>query len=202
MSRDVGDPGDPPPRHSPHPIPVIPIWRGFELFFFIPSNARDPYNLEECLRKTTATICFPIPGDARDLVDPGDVWPPCPYPRFYPISPKVTQCHPRFSLGEPSIFTFSPKLNPASPRLSLNIFGLARSQQLVARSYLSKTVCALERFFISSTFRFLFLLNFGLIFRPAYGPRNRYCLPRSPNLPITSSTDQSPSFPGKCPRAP
>jgi hypothetical protein len=52
-----------PPRHSPHPIPVIPIWRGFELFFFIPSNARDPFNLEECLRKTTAKICFPIPGD-------------------------------------------------------------------------------------------------------------------------------------------
>src|SRR5450432_2754215 len=49
-----------PPRHSPHPIPVLPIWREFELFFFIPSNARDPYNLEECLRKTTATICFPI----------------------------------------------------------------------------------------------------------------------------------------------
>src|SRR5450432_1486089 len=64
MTRDVVDPGDPPsPRHSPHPIPLIPIWRGFELFFFIPSNARDPYNLEECLRKTTVTICFPIPGD-------------------------------------------------------------------------------------------------------------------------------------------
>ena len=41
-------PAIPVPRDSSHLIPVIPIWRGFELFFFIPSKARDPYNLELC----------------------------------------------------------------------------------------------------------------------------------------------------------
>jgi hypothetical protein len=92
MTRNVGDPGDPPsPRHSPHPIPLIPIWRGFELFFFIPSNARDPYNLELCWENDGDDL-FPNLGDvarSRRCLAPLPLPPVLPnFTQGYPMSPK------------------------------------------------------------------------------------------------------------------
>jgi hypothetical protein len=40
----------------------------------------------------------------RAMTSISAIRPPAPRPRFHPIPPNLTQCHPRFWLGEPSNF--------------------------------------------------------------------------------------------------